>query len=284
MNAIEEWLTQPDGLAARLRALRTQAGLSGKDLAEALGWQPSKVSRLENGRQMAAPTDLEEWTRGCGGTPDTATDLKRMLDEAQAVHRDFKLRMRRGQAAVQASYNELVQRSQLIRYFETVYVPGFLQTPEYARRVLTEMIGLHGLAIDDIDAAITTRLQRQQLLYDPTKRFEFLLCEPVLRWLLTTPEIMRGQLDRLQTIVGLPNIRFGILPLGTRLATTPQNAFQIYDDLVIVETFIGETVYHDDAAAAYSRAMDRLWNEAVTGEDARRLIVLASHDLPPAPQ
>ncbi|SIR90191.1 helix-turn-helix domain-containing protein [Micromonospora avicenniae] len=280
MNPIEEWLTQPEGLADRLRALRTQAGLSGKQLADANGWAPSKVSRLENGRQMPAPADLYAWARACGADDTAAQELLRMLGEVQAAHRSFRRRMRQGQAAVQDSYNKLVAESRLIRHFETVYVPGLLQTADYARRVLTEMVELHNLDIVDVDAAVATRMQRQHLLYDTSKRFEFLLAEPVLGWLLSSPEVMRGQLDRLQTVVGVPNIRFGILPLGVQLVTTPQNSFQMYDDVAIVETFVGETTHRDDEAAAYAKAIDRLWNEAVTGEDARRLIVRAAQDLP----
>ncbi|PWU54038.1 hypothetical protein DLE60_05805 [Micromonospora globispora] len=160
----------------------------------------------------------------------------------------------------------LVAESRVIRHFETVYVAGLLETADYARRVLAEMVELHNLDIADVDAAVATRMQRQQLLYDTSKRFEFLLAEPVLRWLL-------------QTVVGVPNIRFGILPLGVPLATTPQNSFQMYDDVAIVETFVGETTYRDDEAATYTRAIERLWNDAVTGEGARRLIVRAAQEL-----
>lgn len=71
----------------------------------------------------------------------------------------------------------------------------------------------------------------------------------------------------------MPNIRFGILP---HHATNP---FQMYDDLAIVETFVGETTHRDDEAAAWAKAMERLWSEAVTGEDARRLVVQAAQDL-----
>jgi Domain of unknown function (DUF5753) len=49
--------------------------------------------------------------------------------------------------AVQDNYNQLVAESQVIRHFETVYVPGPLQTADYARRVLTEMVELHDLDI-----------------------------------------------------------------------------------------------------------------------------------------
>ena len=151
------------------------------------------------------------------------------MNPTQTTHQDWKRRMRRGQAAVQESYNELVAQTTVIKHFETVCVPGLLQTAEYARRILAEMVVLHDLNVDDIDAAVAARLQRQQLLSDSTKRFEFLLAEPVLRWLLCPPNVMRGQLDRLQTVVGLQNVRFGVLPLGRRLAVTPQNSFQLYN-------------------------------------------------------
>jgi len=280
VNPIEDWLTQPGGLADQLRAMRELAGLSGRALAAAAGWQPSKVSRIENGRQLPTGADLGIWARVCSASPDAEQALLRTLDEVQATHRDWKRRMRRGQAAVQASYNRLVEQARLVRHFETAYVPGLLQTPEYARRVFDEQVQLHGLDVEDVEAAIAVRLERQRLLYAPGKRFEFLLAEPVLRWLLCPPATMRAQLDRLQSVIGLPNVRLGVLPLGVQIVTTPQNSFQLYDELAMVETFIGETAHRDDAAAAYGRALDLLWQDAVTGEEARRLIVRAAEALP----
>ncbi|GAA3755464.1 helix-turn-helix transcriptional regulator [Plantactinospora mayteni] len=278
MNPIEEWLTQPDGLAARLRALRTRAGLSGKELAERARWQPSKVSRIENGKQMPTAVDLAAWASACNAEAE-ADDLIRLLGEAQTARHDWKRRMRRGQVAVQTSYNELVRNARLVRHFETVYMPGLLQTAEYARRVLSEMVDLHDLAVADVDEAVAARMQRQAYLYDTTKQFEFLLAEPVLRWLLCPPDVMRGQLDRLQTVVGLPNIRFGIVPMGVPLTTAPQHAVQLYDDLAIVETFLGEITYRGDDADAHARVVDRLWEQAAVGEDARRLILRAASDI-----
>lgn len=285
MESLEEWLTQPEGVATRLRALRAQAGLSGKDLADANGWAQSKVSRIENGRQMPSAEDIEAWVRTCSAGADAVEELLRLRDEARVAHATFRSRMRGGQEQVQESYNNLVQNSHLIRHFETVYVPGLLQVPAYARRVLTEMISLHDLEIDDVDAAVDSRMARQQMLYDPTKSFEFLLSESVLRWLICPPAVMREQLDRLQTVVGLARIRFGIVPMGVELATTPQNSFQLYvgdEPVAAVETFIGETFHRGDEAEGYGRALDRMWDEAVTGERARELIIAATQALPGA--
>lgn len=280
MNPIlEDWLTAPDGLANRLRDLRVAAGLSGKELAEGLGWPPSKVSRLERGRQLPSVTDVEAWGRACRADDDATAPLLDQVGEARTIRMQFRRRMARGQARVQATYSDLVARSTVVRHFETVYVPGLLQIAEYARRVLGEMVDLHGLPIDDVDAAVAERMQRQHLLYDTSLRFEFLLAEPVLRWGLVPGDVMRNQLDRLLSVHAMPHVRLGVIPLGVELATAPQNSFQLYDDTAIVETFVGETVHGAVESAAYARAMDRLWAEAATGDAARRLVLAAAGEL-----
>ena len=284
MEPVEEWLTQPGALAARLRVLRVRAGLSGKALADAEGWAQSKVSRIETGRQMPSVTDIHAWASTCGAGDDVVAGLLHARDDARVAHATFTQRMRAGQASVQRTYNDLVRGATLIRHFETIYIPGLLQVPAYSRRVLEEMVSLHGLEVDDVDAALAERLQRQQSLYDPVKRFEFLLAEPVLRFLLVPPPVMAAQLDRLQTVIGLDNVRFGIIPMGTPLAATPQNSVQIYtsdeETVAVTETFIGESWHRDTEAAAYGRALDRMWDETTTGDDARRLIAAAAASLP----
>jgi transcriptional regulator with XRE-family HTH domain len=283
MDPIKDALTRPGGVATRLHALRTRAGLAAKDLAETNSWHPSKVSRLENGRQTPSAADVSAWARACGADEQATEDLLRILEDAQAEHRSWRLGLRRGQAQVQAGYNDLARNSHLIRHFETTAVPGLLQTPAYAREMFVEMARLHGLDAHDVDAAVATRAQRQQLLYDPDKTFEFLLAEPVLRWLLCPADVMRGQLDRLQTVIGVPNVRFGVLPMGVQLSAVPQNSVVLYigeQTVAAVETFVTESFHHGDDAEAYSRAVDRLWEDAVTGEHARELIVSAARALP----
>jgi hypothetical protein len=129
---------------------------------------------------------------------------------------------------------------------------------------------------------VAVRTCRQQALYDTTKRFEFLRAEPVLRWGLCPPSVMVAQLNRLATVVGMPNVRIGAIPLGVEIPTSPQNSFQLYDDLAVVETFVGETTHGPRDSRAYARVMDRLWDEAAVGDHARRLIQRAAGDLPQA--
>ena len=282
MDPIRAELARPDGLGDRLRILRERAGLQGKVLAEAVGWQASKISRIENGRQRPTLADLQAWVRACGAGDATLQALLPALEDLNAVHRDWRRRMRHGQVPVQAGYNELVERAGVVRHFETALVPGLLQTPDYARRVLAEMVELHGLATVDVDQAVAIRMHRQRFLYDRSKSFEFLLAEPVLHWRLCPPAAMSAQLDRLQTVIGLPNVRFGILPFGIGLPVTPQNSFQLYDGVALVETFVGETAHRGTEAESYSQVLDRLWTHAVTEDRARALLVAAAQALRPA--
>ncbi len=277
---IRDWLTQPDGLAARLRALRARAGLNGKELAERLGWPAAKVSRFENGVRMPSAGDLEAWASACGD-PEAADGLIDLLAEAQSVHLDWKRRNRHGLTSVQASYNELVERSSELRSFQVAIVPGLLQVPDYARRMLSQVPELLGTEVDDLDGAVAKRMERQRFLYDTSKHFEFIVTEAVLRWRLCPPPVMLAQLDRLQTAIDLPNVRFGVVPFARQLATTPQTAFSLFDDVAKVETPLGESTHTGDESAFYTRLMERLWADAVQGEQARQLIIQAAHELRP---
>jgi len=264
---------QTDGaLAEALRVLRQRTGLSGKEFAGQLGWQPSKVSRLELGRQMPSAADVETWIAACSPSMQEAAELRRLFEDAAAWHRDWRRRMRHGQANVQADYNELVASSAIVRHYEVAWVPGLLQTPAYARHVLAESASLHDVPAQGVDAAVAARLARQQHLYDPGKRFEFLICEPVLRWRTCPGDVLLAQLDRLTTAADLSNVRLGIVPLDTPIGLTPQNAFQVYGAIAVVETFVGETFYEEPDSSAYIRIMERLWNDAAIGEEASRLI------------
>ena len=75
---------------------------------------------------------------------------------------------------------------------------------------------------------------------------------------------MRSQLDRLQTIIGVPNIQFGVIQLNRILETAPQNSFQIYDNIAVVETFIGEIW-----PKLYKIELDRSFDTAVTSGNGR---------------
>ena len=273
-------LTAPDGLATHLKALRQDAGLSGVALAGTLGWQQSKVSRIEGGQQMPTEGDVQAWAEAAGAAPERVEDLLERRAEATTEQQTWRRRTRRGLAAVQQDYNELVARTTVTRMFETAVVPGLLQTWDYAYWVAVDSIRLHGDPKGrGPEAPADAKVARAKHLDDPAKRFEFIIAEPALGWLACPPEVMVDQLSAIELASRRSNVRLGVVPLRRRIAGWPQNSFALYDDVARVEGFVAEDEYTGDVAKKYRQIFDELWGDAVEGEEARQLIVAAADAL-----
>ena len=72
-----------EALGARFRELRKQAGFTGKQLAERLGWSQPKVSRIESGQRTPAEEDLLAFAQVVGAPAEVADEL---LARARTVH------------------------------------------------------------------------------------------------------------------------------------------------------------------------------------------------------
>jgi hypothetical protein len=217
------------------------------------------------------------------GVDDSLLDeLLRQLRDRRGEH----LAWRRGatdaaQAGTQRSMMDLAAEATLIRNFELGVVPGLLQTADYARVRLAENIEFHGAPGDDLEDALLLRIQRQQVLYDSTKQFRFVVTESVLRMLLCPVDVMRGQLDRLTALIGLFNVELGVIPTGARLPLAPLHGFVMFDDAITVETWAEEQTLQTAAEAErFGRIFDRLHELARYGEDARGIIQATLAQLP----
>jgi transcriptional regulator with XRE-family HTH domain len=124
------WLTADDGLAPRLKAMRVRSGQSGQDLAEAVGWSPSEVSRVENGRTLPTAEDVRAWAQRCGGAEvDQLVDL---VTAASTIRLPWKQRLGRGRAGLAEAYNRLFAETTRCVMVEVVVVPGPLQPVDYS--------------------------------------------------------------------------------------------------------------------------------------------------------
>lgn len=278
MRPTREWLNQPGGLAERLQRLRKSAGLSGDRLAGRLEWPRSKVPKLENGRQMPTEADLRAWADATGH-PEAIPDLLDLLGDAQSVHRQWRHQLRAGHAALQAEFDALIRGASHIRNFEVTFIPGLLQTADYARSRALEAVRVKGTPPEGVEATVTTRLRRQDVLYDHQKTFEFVITEAAFRLLPCPRAVMLAQLDRLMTASTLANVTLGIIPFDVELDVAPEVGFLTVDDKTIVEVPAGFDQATGRESAEYARIFDLLMAESVTGEDARRLIAGAAESL-----
>jgi transcriptional regulator with XRE-family HTH domain len=267
-------------LGARLRQLRKDAGLTGEQLARRFGWQQSKVSRIETGKQNASEADITAWAQAVGAASEVVEELLAGLKAVQIEYATWRQQHQAGVLAKQQALLDLEAKTTTVRAFDPVVIPGLLQTAEYARWRLIEGPELYE-SPDDVAAAVRARMQRQEVLYNPAKRFRFVVTEATLRYQLCPAETLRGQLDRLVAVSSLGNVVLGVIPFSIRVPLAPMHGFWIFDDqLVTVETFGGELMLREPHELdLYARAFETLQAAAVFGEQSRAIITQVLADL-----
>ncbi|MFE9679450.1 helix-turn-helix domain-containing protein [Streptomyces sp. NPDC006259] len=269
-----DFQTAREALGARLRELRVEAGLDGKDLAARLGWQTSKVSRLQNGQQTPTRDDLTAWATALE-RPDVEAELHGLLSGLgmKERNRSWRRQLAGGHRGRQEIGVKLTGSTTRIRGLETSRIPGLIQTPEYARVVLDGLAEFRGIE-PTTEAAVEARMRRQDALYDPEKTFHFVLCEAALYHRPCPTDVMAEQLDRLYNLVGQARIELGIIPFGAQLRRSPAHGFWIYDRRLVIVEMISEELWltGEDDVTLYERAWEWLSESAEYGTIARRLI------------
>jgi transcriptional regulator with XRE-family HTH domain len=268
-------------LTARLTEVRAAAGLSGNALAKRMGVVQSRVWKIEHGELLPTEDDIKAWAEAAGAA---AGDLLEMLAGAKAEQAfSAAFRHKGGAAAYEDRVQAVEERAARIGEFEVAVIPGLLQTADYAREMLSVSSGPRAWGSDDADMEdkIARRLRRQEILYGRDKRVQVVLSEAALRVLLTTPETMAGQLDKLLAVARLPVMEFGVIGFGQRIPAYSIGGFRVYDDdLIVVESISGEDEITDPAkVAVYLSAFDALRQAASTGAEAEAIIQRALDDL-----
>jgi transcriptional regulator with XRE-family HTH domain len=146
------------------------AGMTGRQLAEAINVVPSTVSNWITGRRTPHEKDVERIEEKLGTNGYLARDLVWVRREASPEWFEWR--------GVEEDARELLS-------YETRLVPGLLQTPEYAGAILPP-------------DRVEERLERQLIFErENSPYFEALIDESVLYRMVGNPEIMAGQLTRL---------------------------------------------------------------------------------------
>jgi transcriptional regulator with XRE-family HTH domain len=251
--------TPREQLAASLRALRQRAGLTGEELAGRTGLSQPKVSRIETGRSLPNLEEVRAWARATGASEDEVAELAALLEQLATSATSWRILHRLGLAGKQQEIAELERQAKRITTFQPVMVPGLLQTADYARRVIET-----AYQPGDVGRAVAGRLERQAVLYDQTKRFDFLITESALRW-RPRGVAMRPQVDRLISVASLPNVALAVAPQGEAPIPYlhPFVIWELEDETIVsVETYSAELWVREVADVARYR---EVWERASQG-------------------
>ncbi|MER6612927.1 helix-turn-helix domain-containing protein [Streptomyces xantholiticus] len=265
-----------EALGARLRGFRKDAGFaSGRALARALGWQESKVSRIENGRQNASEADIRAWCETTGHEADLG-DLIATVRHIDELWSEWRRQLQTGAENRQKKSLPLYQKTEVFRIWEPNIIWGTIQTAEYAETIFGEASHLFGTP-SDTEAAVAKRLERQGFLYKGDRIFNVLLGEQALYSNHGGSEVMRAQLDRLMAVLALPRLSLGIVPRSAPLGIWVGHGFSMFDDkLVMVETYSAEmSVTQPGEIEVYMKAFELHRQTAVYGRVARGMILSA---------
>lgn len=266
-------------LADRLREICKDAGLDGKQLAQACGWHPSKVSRISTAKTSPSPDDIREWCRACGAE-DQTDDLIASLRAVEGMWVEWRRMERTGLRQAQEARLPLYERTRWFRSYSPGLIPGLLQTYGYAEDVLRG-VQQRRVEVDDVADAVAARMERQHVLYEGHRRFAFLIEESVLRNALGEPDTQVEQLEHLLAAATLPNVSLGVV--RTRLARSrmPVEGFWIFDTAQVnVELVSGYlTITQPREVAMYADTFAALADNAVYGAKARALITAAMDSL-----
>jgi transcriptional regulator with XRE-family HTH domain len=240
-------------LSDRLREARREAGLTGIAMAQRLGagWGQPKVSKIESGRQLPTTEDLEAWA---AATSIDSAELHALLDRATHEFRAFRQAFpaEGGPSQHQAAYANAEQAARRIFFYQPTLVHAVLQTPEYARALLSLPGGPadHGATADDIDHMIAERMRRASILFEPGRDLTVLVGQAALLNQVANPTVMRDQVAHIGRLMGsTPHAFVGVVRFDT-CPVLPLHGWELRDDIVTIETTAGDLEVADPAEVA----------------------------------
>jgi hypothetical protein len=277
-------------LGAHLRRLRETKGVSREDAGWEIRASESKISRMELGRVGFKERDVVDLLTLYG--LDDADERDRLL----ALARDANMPgwwHRYGDVLPTwlQPYLGLETAAALIRTYEVQFVPGLLQTKEYARAVV--LLG-HGRApTEDVERRVSLRMARQQLLTrpDPAQLWA-VVDEAALRRPIGGYDVMRAQIEALIEATKLPNVRLQVIPFLAGGHAAAGGAFSILrfpdqdlPDVVYIEQ-LTSALYLDkrDDVDLYAVAMETLCVEADPPDRTAEVLTGILDSLTPAPR
>ena len=264
-------------LGTQLRRLREAAGISREEAGHAIRASHAKISRLELGRVGLKERDVVDLLTLYGVTDEAerATVLELMRQANTKVwwqqHSDLLPNWFE-------TYLRLEQVAKVVRTYQLQFVPGLLQSEEYARAVIGHG---HSRSAAELDRRVELRLERQKMLHLPEAPHLWAVIDEAA---LTRPfgptRVMRDQLKHLLEVSAAPNIHVQVLPFRSGAHAAAGGSFSILrfaepdlPDVVYLEQ-LTSAVYLDKRADVeeYVLIMERVTVQAETPAQSRETL------------
>jgi transcriptional regulator with XRE-family HTH domain len=266
-------------LGKRLQDLREQAGLSYEEAGRALDVTHATIRRMEKAEVGLKLPYVEKLLSTYG--VDSAEEIGGFLALAREANRPGWWHSFRDVLPDWFSaFVSLEGEAAVIRAYEPHYVPGLLQTPEYARAVLRA--GLPHAAADEIDRLVTLRTERQSLLLrrDAPPLLWVVMDETVMRRPIGGRKVMRDQIGALMDATERANVRLQVIPYNAGPHPAMYGPFHIFrfqlpeiPDIAYAESLVGGVYFDErDDVSTFLEALDRMCAQAAPAQSTKAIL------------
>ena len=264
-------------LAAELRSLRDTSGLTRETVIERTGINAATLYRIEHGRVRPQTRTLR-----------TLLDLYGVDQEQQAelvaLLRDARLRgwLHAYQSELPEHYTTYIGfegEAHSVWDYESLFVPGLLQTEDYARAVIRG--GLPNASRDEVERRVEVRMERQALLRNENPlNLWSIVDEAALRRQVGGPEVMQAQFQYLIEVSELPHVTFQVIPFDAGAHPGMPGSFILLQfgdaaipDVIYVDTMAGELFLEEVAdVRRYKLVFEHLRAVAASPEASLSLV------------
>jgi Domain of unknown function (DUF5753)/Helix-turn-helix domain len=271
-------------LGSQLRRLREQSGISCAEAGYSIRGSASKISRMETGRISFKERDVDDLLTLYGlSDPDERAQLMSLV--AQTKQTGWWHRYNERMPKWFEDYVGLEEAAARIQSWELQFIPGLLQTEEYARMAIVH--GHPRAAEETIESMVDLRMRRQRILggtHPP--RLWMVIDESVLHRTLGSAAMLKKQVDRLLELTELSHISLQVVPFA-KSGYVAEGAFSILrfaetelPDIAYIEHLTGALYLERlDEIEVYGRAFDRLVVDAETPRGSRQFLEKIRADL-----
>ncbi|MGX9890271.1 helix-turn-helix domain-containing protein [Streptomyces sp. NPDC002276] len=260
--------------AEELRRLRSERGLTLRDLMRAVGWDASLFGKMERGGTLGGPEVVQALDQYYG----TGALLLILWELAVGDPTQFKEQYRR--------YMMLEAEAASLWHYAVSAPPGLLQTDGYVR----EALAAGGLQGEELEQQVEARVRRRKLLEGhDAPPFRTIMSEAVLRLALRDKRSWSEQLRFLAEVAERPDVTIHVLPFGTGLhglTNTDTMFLRLSDGRTVAYTendVRGELIEETERVERLQRAYDAVRDLALSPAESRSFILRMLEEVPCEP-
>jgi transcriptional regulator with XRE-family HTH domain len=273
-------------LRTELRTARLESNLTQEQVARAMEWSMSKMNRIEKAKSGISANDLRVLLPFLGIKDKVRAD--ELIDLGRAA-REIPWWSRYKEVAPEKLLELIDYESaaSAVSQFEPMFVPGILQTEEYARAVL-QVFYDEKSAAERLTAMVELRTRRIGLLTrENAPNFSFVLDEPVIHRVVGSSAIMGRQFHHLASIAKLPNVTIQVVPFTAGPHPGMKGPFEVVqfadepdDNIVFLEGPQGDIISEDQKETrSYLEAFTRITAASLSPSDSVKRLLQAADEM-----